>query len=135
MGQVVVASEILDELTSVARRFVHDIQVEAVPSIQDWCKAVGMSEDNPFLCGKTVQDRETGRHLILLAERITPEMQASVISAMEHHAKLPREDIASLTNADVFVKHLLLHEVAHATGHERSEEECDRWAFQQLHLA
>lgn len=135
MARAIVTSEILDALTALARRFVHDIQVEAVPSIQDWCKAVGMSEDNPFLCGKTVQNRETGRHLILLAQRITPEMQASVISAMEHHAKLSREEVASLENADVFVKHLLLHELAHATGHERSEEECDRWAFQQLHAA
>jgi hypothetical protein len=135
MGQVIVTSEIIDDLVSVARRFVSDIQVEAVPSIQDWCKAIGMPEDNPFVCGKTVQDRQTGRHLVLLAERITPEMQASVISAMEFHAKLPHEDIASLTDPQVFVKHLLLHEVAHATGHDRSEEECDRWAFQQLRVA
>ncbi len=135
MSQVIVTSEFLDDLTSLARRFVSDIEVEAVPSIQDWCKAIGLPEDNPYLCGKTVQNHQTRRHLILLAERITPEMQASVISAMEFHAKLPHEKIMILTDPQVFVTHLLLHEVAHATDHDRSEEECDRWAFQQLLVA
>jgi hypothetical protein len=132
MSRDIAVSDMLDRLTAIARRFDSTIDFEAVPNIQAWCKAIGMPEDNPFLCGKTVQRLETGCHLILLAARITPEMQASVISAMLFHGKLPPGEIALLANPQTFLKHLVLHEVAHAIGHSRSEEECDRWAFQQL---
>jgi hypothetical protein len=135
MSRDIVVSEMLASLMQVARGFDSAIDVEAVPNIQAWCKAIGLPEDNPFLCGKTVQRLETGRHLILLADRITPEMQASVMSGMQFHGRLPPEDIAFLTHPQAFLKHLLLHEVAHATDHARSEEECDRWAFQQLKAA
>jgi hypothetical protein len=132
MGRPIAVPDMLSELEALARRFDPEIEVQAVSSIQGWCKGIGLREDNPFLCGKTVQDKTSGRHLVLLAEEITSEMQASVIAGMEFLGKLAPSDIEMLRDPNTFARHLLLHEVAHATGHSRTEEECDRWAFQQL---
>jgi hypothetical protein len=134
MSEDIGVSDMLGELQAIARRFDAKIDVEAVSSIQDWCKGAGLLEDSSFLCGKTLQVRETGRHLVLLADPITADMRASVISGMEYHGRLDPEDIALLLKPLTFVKHLVLHEVAHATNHHRTEEECDRWAFEQLRV-
>lgn len=134
MSREIVASQALELLTSMARRYEPTIDVEVVDSIRERCKSIGLTESNPFLCGKTIQCLESGRHLVFIADRITSDMQDSVISAMQFHGLLNPEDIESLKDPWTFLRHLLLHEVAHATDHTRSEHECDQWAFLQLHV-
>jgi len=124
----------LGELRALAARYQLELDgVEAVLSIQDWCKGRGVPEENPFRTGKIVRNTETGRFLILLLCPITEEMFRSVISAMECRGFA--KDAARLSDPGLFMKHLLLHEIAHGLDPSRSEAECDRWAFDQLAAA
>jgi hypothetical protein len=130
-GELVIA-ETLQELRVIARRFDPSIELAHVQSIQAWCKQNGVAESNPFRCGKTVQNTSTGVHTILLADVVTEAMRNSVISGMQQSPQLSYDDLALLDDPSTFLKHLLLHEVAHALDHQRTEEECDKWAFGQL---
>jgi hypothetical protein len=132
MGRSVSTSAALPELQRLAESFGVHVHVRAVPSIQDWCKAEGLEEHNPFLCGKALWDGRAQRHLVLLADPITPEMQSSVISGMQVRGGVPAEDISLLADGRVFLKHLLLHEMGHVLDHDREEVACDLWAFEQL---
>ena len=104
--------------------------VHVVPSIQEWCQENGVTEDSPWRAGKIVRSNENGRYLILLAEQITPEMASSAISALEFRGFVA--DAGVLSDPQAFVRHLVLHEIAHGLDGTRSEAACDAWAFQQL---
>lgn len=126
--------EMLAELRALAAAHLGELDVETVPSIQEWCQARGLSENNPFRCGAVCRSRETGRYLVLLSERITSDMQSSVRTAMQMRGDLTERQLAFLKEPRNFARHLVLHEVAHALDDRRSEEECDNWAFKQLGL-
>jgi hypothetical protein len=125
-------SAVLGELQSLADSFGVAVDVRTVPSIQDWCRDSGLSEDNPFLCGKALWDAEAQRHIVLLADPITSEMRSSVLAGMEMRGRIAGPEISLLKDRRTFVNHLLLHEMAHVLDHEREEVECDVWAFNQL---
>lgn len=124
--------KMLAELRLLAAAHLEELDVETVPSIQDWCRSRGLTESNPFRCGAVFRSRETGRYLILLADNITTDMQSSVRAAMQMRGTLTNRQLEFLSEPGNFVRHLVLHEVAHALDDKRSEEECDRWAFTQL---
>ena len=118
----------MDEILGLIRRSGLAADVEVVPSIQEWCKQHGVPEDSPFRSGKTLKNTDTGRHLILLPEIITDDMRSSVKSAMELRGSSVQDLVEPLT----FLRHLVLHEIAHGLDGNRSEQDCDRWAFEQL---
>ncbi|WP_273266425.1 hypothetical protein, partial [Flexistipes sinusarabici] len=86
--------------------------------------------DNPFRIGKCLRNQESGKYLILLAAKITPDMFNSVISAIESRGY--ETEVEVLNNPFRFLAHLLLHEVAHTKNENWSEQECDNWAFEEL---
>ncbi len=129
--ETIITNEHLVRLTEVARKFDSLLEdIEAVSNIQEWCEKRRIKENNPFRTGKCLKNRETGKYKILLAKEITPEMQSSVICAMECRSYC--EEINALKNPSVFLTHLLLHEIAHARNENWSEQECDSWAFKEL---
>ena len=89
-----------------------------------------MSEDSPCRTARIVRNTSTGRYVILFAERMTEDMVSSVVSALEFRG-FGRE-VSQLSDPHTFVRHLLLHEIAHGLDATRSEYDCDRWAFDQL---
>ena len=126
----IVTRQHMDEIVGLVRRSGLDADVELVPSIQAWCKQQGVPEDSPFRSGKIVKNMATGRHLILLPDVITDEMSSSVKSAMEFRGF--SDVVQELAEPLNFLRHLVLHEIAHGLDGNRSEQDCDRWAFEQL---
>jgi hypothetical protein len=121
----------VEELQALADAHVGSIDVLTVPDIQSWCRERNVVEDNPFRCGKALRQLETGRCVVLLADPISPAMRASVLGAMDY-SNVDSAHMALLQEPIAFVRHLVLHEVAHVLNPEQTEEECDRWAFTQL---
>jgi len=120
-----------DEIHRIVQHFGLPVEaVEIVPSIQTWCHERGLSEDSPFRTARIVRNKETGRYLILMAERMTDPMISSVVSVLEVRGF--RSEVHLLSDSLAFVRHLTLHELAHGLDDTRSEYECDRWAFDQL---
>jgi hypothetical protein len=120
----------MDDILALVRRSGLDADVEVVPSIQEWCKQRGVPEESPFRTGKTLKNMTTGRHLILLPDLITDEMASSVRYAMEFRGFTGAAQ--QLADPLTFLRHLVLHEIAHGLDGDRSEQDCDRWAFEQL---
>ena len=120
----------MDEILELVRRSGLQADVKVVLSIQDWCKENGVEEDSPFRTGKTLKNLTTGRHLILLPDVITDEMASSVRFAMEFRGFAGA--VEQLAEPITFLRHLVLHEIAHGLDDKRSERDCDRWAFKQL---
>ena len=54
----------------------------------------------------------------------------SMIPAMELRGL--HIDAQKLRDPQILVRQLLLHELAHATDETWSEEQCDRWAFEEI---
>jgi hypothetical protein len=106
-------------------------EVLIVPSIKEWCLAKGITESSEDRAGKCLLNHSTGRHLILISEVITEDEKESIIGAMSFHGSA-EEDLEILTDEWAFVKHLLLHECAHAFNKEFSEHQCDSWAFDRM---
>lgn len=127
-------SAFIGELEALAKQYGADLDVLVTPDIQSWCKERNIAESNPFRCGKALRNNETGRHLILLANPVSSDMHASVLSAMEHRGSLTHDQLTTLRQPGNFVKHLMLHEVAHVLDSRRTEDECDEWALTQLVL-
>ncbi len=129
--KVIDTNQHLDKLTKIAQQYEFPLEdIEAVSSIQEWCKERGIEENNPFRTGKCLRNRDTGEYIILLASEITKDMQNSVISAMKIRGY--GSEVEVLENSFSFLAHLLLHEVAHARNDKWSEKECDIWAFEEL---
>ncbi|MEW5974567.1 MAG: hypothetical protein AB1898_02055 [Acidobacteriota bacterium] len=105
-------------------------EIEVVESIKQWCDEKGVEEDNYWRVGKCLRNKDSGKYRILLAAEITPEMQSSVLSAMEYRGFA--SELPLLAAPDKFLEHLLLHEIAHAKNNTWDESECDRWAFARL---
>lgn len=121
----------LSEVQALARQFRLPVEsIDIVPSIQQWCRERNVPEENPFRVGKIVRNAETGRYVILMVDRITEDMVRSLTGAMELRGFW--SEVGALAEPLAFIRHLALHEIAHGLDATRSEEACDRWAFEQL---
>jgi len=99
-----------------------------LPNIQEWCEEYKIHENNPFRIAKILKNNETQQFLILISNYITDDMIDSVKSRM---FEMEVQTKALKTKFD-FLKHTILHELCHALNENFSEEECDKWAFQQM---
>jgi len=125
-------SKYKERLFSIARLFdaiVEDVII--VPSVKEWCSLRGITETSEDRAGKCVLNLSTGKHLILLATTISDDEKKSIIDAMSLHG-FSLAELESLTDDWKFVKHLLLHECAHAFNSSFSERQCDCWAFDKI---
>ncbi len=102
-----------------------------IPSIKEWCSTKGIIEQSEDRAGKCLLNRSTGKHLILIAKSISEDEKDSIIGAMSFHGS-SEKDLEILADEWAFVKHLLLHECAHAFSSEFSEHQCDSWAFEKM---
>jgi hypothetical protein len=115
-----------------------DIEPELYrPQLEALLQAVGVTptsacikERNPDRAGMAAVRRDDGMRIILLHRRITPEMQGSILAAMEIRGFA--DEIARLAEPGAFLEHLVLHEAAHHILPDASELDCDRWAFERL---
>jgi len=126
----IVTRQHIDEILALVQRSGLEADVEVVPSIQEWCKQHGVPEESPSRTGKIVKNTTTGRYLILVPDVITDEMSSSVKYAMEFRGF--SSAVRELAEPLAFLRHLVLHEIAHGLDGDRSEQDCDRWAFEQL---
>lgn len=122
----------LARLRALASQYRSDFDIEVVPSIKIWCEENRVPEDNPFRSGKALLNNKTGRYLILLANPITASMISSAVSAMLFRQRVSESEAESMMKPEVFLTHILLHEIAHTLDDKWSEDKCDRWAFDQM---
>lgn len=121
----------LAKLRAIAESYDFPLEgIDAVESIKQWCDEKGVEENNFWRVGKCLRNKGNGKYRILLAAEITPEMQSSVLAAMEYRGF--GSEVSLLAAPNKFLEHLLLHEIAHAKNNNWEESECDRWAFTQL---
>lgn len=121
-----------EQLLNIAQlfdTFVEEIKI--IPSIKEWCTTNGITETSENRAGKCLRNQSTGKHLILLSEIVSDDEKQSIIDAMSFHGSSSKE-LEILTDEWAFVKHLLLHECAHAFNHEFIEHQCDCWAFAKM---
>jgi len=101
-----------------------------VDNIQSWCQEQGIDEPNPFRAAKTLFLSGPPHALILLPKVISRDMVESVTGAVMFH---DFEVIPRLNQNDRdFLRHLVLHEIAHILSRDRGESECDVWASKEL---
>jgi hypothetical protein len=132
MNTSICTSDFLEDLRALAQQHLPNVELVLVPSVKAWCEATQAAVQSPFKCGAALRNRETGRFVVLLAEEITPDMHASRMAVLRMRPSLNDDRRKQLEVPQGFVRHLLLHEVAHALDSTRNEEQCDDWAFQQL---
>jgi len=119
-------------LTALASKYVADLEkLRFVPDVGIEGEQLGAGSDVSTRTGKCLRNSTTGKHLILIAEKISASTKESIISGMMLRGS-KSEDLELLDNDCNFIKHLVLHECAHANDSEFSELECDNWAFERL---
>jgi hypothetical protein len=106
-------------------------KIDFVASVSKEAERLGTQQEKPNLLGICLCNRTTGIPLILIALTISRNERDSVISGM-YARRSKREDMDLLVEDTSFLKHLVLHECAHATSDSFSELECDDWAFERL---
>lgn len=113
-----------------------DARVKMVDDIAEWCaeNSEGLysaSElDNPI--GKALWNIPTEPNRVLLRRRITSDQVDEHLLVL--HIKGFVDAYDRIRDSETFLKHLVLHEVAHIKhdwGQDR-ENDCDRWAFEEL---
>ncbi len=109
--------------------FVDDMQI--VPSIKEWCSNHGITENRGDRVGKCVRNQSNGKHLILISAVIYDDTKESIIGYMSCQGS-SLDELESLADEWAFVKHLMLHECAHAFNSEFGEHQCDCWAFAKM---
>lgn len=114
-----------------------DARLEIVDEIAQWCadNSGGCSPekfDNPI--GKALWGSDSEPNRILLRRILTEKNIQSHLDAIYLRGFENVEEV--ITNSDEFLLHLVLHEVAHIKNnwHQNRESDCDRWAFDKLHV-
>jgi hypothetical protein len=108
-----------DEIVRVVERYALPMEaIEIVPSIQGWCHERGLAEDDPFRIARIFRNVETGRYVILFAERMSHAMVGAVISALEERGF--ESEVNRLSDSQAVVRHITLHEIAHGLDKSRS---------------
>jgi hypothetical protein len=80
-----------------------------------------------------ITDGATGAWGILLRRAVDPSSVGSILDRMEFGGGFKRcREI--LDTPERFLKHLVLHELAHLANNwgQEHENDCDRWAFERL---
>lgn len=102
-----------------------------VDEIADWAKTRQCNEKSspPAMA---IVDNITGRRGILLRRSLDSEWIASILSRIELSGF--QSTAVVLNSPEMFLKHLLLHELAHLENGWKQEREsdCDAWAYQKL---
>ena len=101
--------------------------LELTKSVQDWCRARGVPEDNPFRAAKCFSTAERC-HIVMQAE-LSASMVASAKSYMEFCGL--EAQVAELNTDARYLAHLMLHEIACFKLQSIEQEARDIWAFEE----
>src|SRR4051812_33563774 len=108
------------------------IDLLIVPDIAAWdADRCSNGSGNPP--ARAVVDLDTGGWGVLVRRAMRPSEVNSVLDRIGWSGRHAAH--AVLCTPDLFLRHLVLHELAHLAngwGQER-EDECDDWAFERLH--
>jgi hypothetical protein len=115
----------------LAENGTRPIDLMIVDDIAQWAEArTGNCHGNPP--AMAVVDEASGCWGVLLRRSIDSAWVASIISRVECGGFLQAR--AVLSSPEVFLRHTVLHELAHLEngwGQDR-EDDCDEWAFDRL---
>lgn len=122
-------------LEKIAHHYV-ETEVLLVPDIAAWraehviCGSVGADDSNPI--GQSLWGSEDAPNRILLKTPLAENVIQDHLFAL-YLSGFRRVHYAIEDNI-TFVKHLVLHEVAHIKHNwgQDHEKDCDRWALRQL---
>jgi hypothetical protein len=109
----------------------HQISVECfelVPDVQEWCKARGVEERNPFRAAKCFAT-ELSCHIVMRDVQ-TDSMVRSAKNSMEFDGF--GAEVERLETDKQYLSHLLLHEIACFKLRTTEQAARDRWAFAEL---
>lgn len=117
-----------DELRRCGRQ---PVELLIVDDVAGWASSrPGNANGNP--AAMAITDAVSGAWGIVLRRRIDAEWVAGIISRIEAGANPEARE--ELSTAELFAKHLVLHELAHLEnrwGQDR-ENDCDSWAFDRM---
>jgi hypothetical protein len=133
----ITVSEHITLLESIISEHI-DAKLEVVSDIATWCadNSGGMYKkeelDNPI--AKSLYNSDTEPDRILIRNNISGDKIEDILLSM--HIKSFTNVYYAIDNSVDFLIHLVLHEVAHIKHDWRQskENDCDKWAFQQLEL-
>lgn len=128
-------SQMRVQVERIATSYI-DVKVEIVDDIAKWCAAnsggqYSASElDNPI--GKALWNSPSEPNRILLRATITGSQVDDHLLVL--FIKGFKDVYYRIPSSVTFLKHLVLHEVAHIKNNwqQEHEDDCDRWAFEQL---
>jgi hypothetical protein len=123
-----------DVIVSIVNSFPETIEkFEIVPSISDWCRLNEIEDKNhsPFTAGMCLCNRKTKKYLILLVTKVLKDQKQSILDRIILGGS-NTIDVALLKDDELFIRHLVFHECAHALFSDFEDPECDAWAFEQI---
>ena len=116
----------------IVKNYHAPVDIVFVEDVADWfAKRSDDCINNPV--SVAVRDGITGGHGIIMCKEINSDRVESIICRMHFGGFDNAEEI--LCTPEIFMRHLILHELAHISnnwGQDR-EDDCDAWAFDRLH--
>ena len=103
-----------------------------VPDVAEWAaRRCGNAQGNPP--AMAVTDGASGGWGILVRRVVSAAEVESILDRIAWNGRHAAHSL--LDSPDVFLRHLVLHELAHLANNwgQEKEDECDDWAFQRLH--
>jgi demethoxyubiquinone hydroxylase (CLK1/Coq7/Cat5 family) len=119
------------ELT-LSRHALRPVDLLIVPDIAAWAVGrCGNARGNPT--AMAVVDQATGGWAVLVRQAISSAQVKSILDRIEWNGKHAAN--AVLDSPEKFMRHLVLHELAHLANNwdQEREDDCDDWAFERLH--
>jgi hypothetical protein len=116
---------------ALARCSSQPVNLMIVPDVADWAKAVGCAnfKGDPIATSAT---SSAGGWTVIVRRSIDESRTYSVLAGINVRGRHKAHML--LSTPELFLRHLVLHELAHLEndwGQER-ENECDDWAFERL---
>ena len=102
--------------------------LEIVDDVHEWCKREGVIDDHPFRVAKCFVLRDQF-HIAITAVH-TDDVIAGVKGGMLFDGFAV--EVATLCTDELYLAHLVLHEVAMYVLRDPSQAVRDRWAFSEL---
>jgi len=104
--------------------------VELVPSVLEWRRKRGLSEQDPESMSHCFYDENAGACRIVIRDFVTERELDNASFAMEFRGFL--DDVRRLTSTELKLLHLLLREIACHTLRTTEQRAREAWAFAEL---
>lgn len=102
-----------------------------VPNIQKWATERGIEERNPYRAAMVAFRKESNTPDFIFLNVIPDDEIESIKTVMIYHGFANK--VNKLKDEILFLKHTILHEIAHAKG-IKDETAADRWAFEEMDI-